>query len=234
MAEINKSKQNNVDLEDLRSKFRIENSELVYREDAGLNNHIKAGTVAGSISKYKGYRVIWYNGHYYQAHRLRFLYETGEWPKGIIDHSDRNKVNNGIDNLLDSTTRANASNKSNNSKIIGTTKNDNRWEAAIYYNDKRVYLGLYSSQEAAGAAYQKALLEISLGIPPTNYNRKLFNKGYRRNGTGWTVQFTIRGRQVSLGTFRTEETAIKKVALAREMLATDPDISILELKEYLR
>lgn len=35
------------------------------------------------------------------AHRLAWLLHYGEWPEGDVDHIDRNKSNNRIDNLRD-------------------------------------------------------------------------------------------------------------------------------------
>jgi hypothetical protein len=57
-----------------------------WRGHKGPNN---VGTVAGSISRPKGYRLICIDGKIYRANRLAWLYMTGKWPKleiGYINH----------------------------------------------------------------------------------------------------------------------------------------------------
>jgi hypothetical protein len=45
----------------------------------------RAGDIAGSEDG-QGYVVIMVNQRHYQAHRLAFLFMTGKWPVGVIDH----------------------------------------------------------------------------------------------------------------------------------------------------
>ena len=51
------------------------------------------GSKAGHINQ-KGYVAIGINGKVYRAHRLAWLYMTGEWPPQQIDHDNRIKSDN--------------------------------------------------------------------------------------------------------------------------------------------
>ena len=54
--------------------------------------NINVGDIAGTLNY--GYIRIGINKKYYAAHRLIWLYMTGEWPKEEIDHMDMNRSNN--------------------------------------------------------------------------------------------------------------------------------------------
>lgn len=118
------------------------------------------GKVAGTIGK-KGYRSISVNNKPYLAHRLAWLYVTGEWPYEI-DHRDGNKLNNKFDNLRISSDSENMHNqgkrKNNTSGYKGVTYNKNakKWSAQIKINWKTKYLGLFSCPTAAHFSYCRA------------------------------------------------------------------------------
>lgn len=61
-----------------------------------LHNSKVAGTVRSD-----GHIQIRINGVGYQAHRLAWLYVTGEWPKCVIDHINRVTGDNRFINLRD-------------------------------------------------------------------------------------------------------------------------------------
>ena len=71
---------------------------LTYDPETGYftrNVNVKganAGERAGTITA-KGYIAIGIDRKHYLAHRLAFLYMTGEWPKELVDHKDTIKIN---------------------------------------------------------------------------------------------------------------------------------------------
>lgn len=124
----------------------------------------RAGTVAGSLSK-NGYIHLHVNGKKYLAHRLAWLYVTGEFPKNDIDHRDGNRSNNAINNLRAATRSENFENlsrkSSNTSGFIGVTfcKQTRRWRAEISASKVKYDLGRHDTPELAGMAYLAAKKE---------------------------------------------------------------------------
>lgn len=62
----------------------------------GIPLHGRAGSNAGA-----GYLHMRVEGCTYMLHRLAWLHYYGEWPKHNIDHIDRDRSNNAIQNLRD-------------------------------------------------------------------------------------------------------------------------------------
>ena len=71
-----------------------------------------------TIQPYKvGFRMR--NGYWYvsidtrlvRAHRLAWLYVTGNWPDGCIDHINGDRSDNRFENLRDTNLRVNAENR---------------------------------------------------------------------------------------------------------------------------
>lgn len=121
--------------------------------------HAKAGVVAGSVHKETGYRHINIDGYPYCAHRLAFLYMTGEWPISIVDHKDRNKDNNRWDNLRNATNSQNSANSSVSKSMSGYKgvilyKRTGRYAARIRCNGIQIHLGYFSTPEEAHEAYK--------------------------------------------------------------------------------
>lgn len=118
----------------------------------------KAGRVAGSLSKTRGYVVVPLDRKVYRAHRLAWLYMTGEWPAGVIDHVDRDRSNNRWSNLREVTAAGNAQNaslrKDNKSGVKGVSwcNTNKKWLAQLRVDNRNNFLGYFDSiQEAAEA-----------------------------------------------------------------------------------
>ncbi len=71
---------------------------------------VGAGEIAGGVLPRTGYRLICVDYKNYAAHRLAWLYMTGGWPKGVIDHINLDRADNRWINLRDVSPRENAMN----------------------------------------------------------------------------------------------------------------------------
>jgi len=99
-----------------------------------------------------------------KIHRLIFESFNEQIKEGLeIDHIDRDKTNNHIDNLRLVNRRDNINNRSNNKKYIGVTDIGTGFSAKIYYQGKTYQLGVARSENEASEYYQKAKSEIEKG-----------------------------------------------------------------------
>jgi hypothetical protein len=136
------------------------------RSDVGLWwNDRYAGKVAGSINQ-NGYRQILINKKSYRSHRLAWLLFYGEWPSLCIDHIDRNKINNRINNLRLATRAENGRNsdiqKNNTTGATGVYWRGKRrkFEAQIRNNGKIKSLGYFNNIEDAKKARERAEVDL--------------------------------------------------------------------------
>ena len=121
-----------------------------------------AGDEAGYMEP-RGYFYLDTGKGRYAVHRILWAMYHGDWPTKEIDHIDRNKSNNAIANLRDVSSRENEANKERKGNLpLGVHRKNKRFEARLYANGSRSYLGTYGTPEEASAAYQKAL-EAALG-----------------------------------------------------------------------
>ena len=119
------------------------------RIDRGI---AKAGNPAGTIKK--GYLYISYKGNDWAAHRIAWALHHGADPGTdvLIDHDDRNRSNNRINNLV----AADYSRNGINSVATGVFKDRNSYRARISVNGKARYFGRYKTREEAVEACKKA------------------------------------------------------------------------------
>lgn len=125
------------------------------------NNSRNGMGVAGCVSS-KGYRIIKLDGNAYKAHRLIYAYHHGSCFDDMqIDHIDRNKQNNRIENLRLATNGQNQCNtvnayKNSHSGVKGIRFNGSSYVARIALGGVRKCLGSFPTQELAFTAYQQA------------------------------------------------------------------------------
>lgn len=137
-----------------------------------------AGKEAGSVRKTcdgKGYVLISIFHIRYQAHRLAYLYMTGEFPQNQTDHIDGCGTNNIWVNLRDVTNSENSKNmrlrSDSPSGFTGVRwyKYYKKWNARISVNNKQIHLGYFSLLEDAIKARKEA--NIKYGFHP-NHGQK--------------------------------------------------------------
>lgn len=190
MSSINKEKQAAVPQKVLHKLFDYDEVSGVWTNKVNRNSRARVGQTAGSLDKSTGYVQIGINGHYYQAHRLAWVYVYGDYPDGeqpYIDHINGIRNDNRIVNLKISSHGENMKNqkmKSNNSSgVTGVHHTENvrpsgkidsywvaRWQDE---NGKRRFksfpIHTYGEEVAKQMAIdhraeQLLLLEVSFGI----------------------------------------------------------------------
>lgn len=123
---------------------------------------VKAGTRAGSERHKVGYTSLSADGRGYLAHRLAWLWVTGDWPAEQIDHVNGNRGDNRWCNLRLATNGLNKANSClprNNTagfKGIHRTHRGKPWRARITVNGERISLGSFDTKEEAAMAYAVA------------------------------------------------------------------------------
>ena len=136
----------------------------VFRWIVGFRR-IKPGEVAGTICD--GYVRIKINGKSYLAHRLAFLYMTGNFPN-ITDHINGIRSDNRFENLRDVSVAINRQNirthdADNKCSFLGVTNYKGKFRATIKVNKKTKHLGLFATAKDAHAAYVLAKREYHSG-----------------------------------------------------------------------
>lgn len=123
----------------------------------------------GSADLY-GYKTTRIGGKSYKLHRLAWLYMTGEWPKGDIDHINGQRSDNRFANLRDVTRKVNLQNQrlATNNRSTGLLgayfdQRKNHYYARISQGNKSVHLGTFSTAEAAHRAYLDAKRKLHEG-----------------------------------------------------------------------
>jgi len=82
---------------------------------------VKDGDIAGTIDA-TGYLTVCINYVHYKAHRIVWLWMTGNWPDNCIDHINGNRGDNTWSNLRDVSVTENRKNTMINSNNISGIK----------------------------------------------------------------------------------------------------------------
>lgn len=140
-------------------------------------NNRCAGKPAGSLMSSNGYWRVSIFGRYYLAHRLVWLYVTGNFPNHHIDHKNGCRIDNRFDNLREVLPAQNSKNRRMNSRNtsgftgISFNKSNCLWIAYGWKNNKRAYLGSFKTPEMAHLAYSEFCL--ANGYTDRHINNKL-------------------------------------------------------------
>lgn len=118
------------------------------------------GSKAGKLRK-DGYYDVGLDGKYYLIHRIVYALHYNKLPE-IIDHIDRNRSNNKIENLRESDVNYNVWNSSissaNTTGVKGIRKvkrgNYEAFEARVAIKSKTIQVGTFKTLEEAKSAIQ--------------------------------------------------------------------------------
>lgn len=141
-------------------RFRRAKEHLTYCPKTGVfhwsrdGKNVKSGDVAGSHDA-DGYIVINVNGHPLKAHRLAWFWFYGVMPKETIDHINRVRDDNRIENLREATRLEqghnlglNIRNKSGHAGVFWSKKSK-KWQAQISIKGQRFHVGLFDTLDEA-------------------------------------------------------------------------------------
>lgn len=113
-----------------------------------------------------GYRVGAIMDHKYLAHRIIMAMQFGEWPTQEVDHINRDKLDNRLQNLRLASRSENARNtRAHNDSASGLKgvmwhPSRSKWRAKIMVHGKAVCLGLFATRHQAFDAYCRASAEL--------------------------------------------------------------------------
>jgi hypothetical protein len=144
------------------TKFKYEDNKL-FR----FNKKKKIWTDCSCLSADKdGYYRITINKKTYKTHRIIYKLFNPKWDiydnttNNLIDHIDRNKQNNDINNLRIADSQLNSNNVIGKGYYFNVKCPNRPYEAKIQINDKKITLGWFETREEAHQEYLKAKLEI--------------------------------------------------------------------------
>ena len=141
---------------------------VCYDADTGYLFWIKSGKLALHSIQSAGYRHGWIFGVDQLAHRMIYLLHHGKLPK-LVDHIDRDRLNNRIENLRAADYHLNSANSAKVLEgscphVAGVFRNHGKWRARIMVDGKIHELGNFESMADAIKARkeaEKSLLPLS-------------------------------------------------------------------------
>jgi len=143
--------------EDLIDRFEYRDGELFYKKSEGP---MKKGAKVGTKIEH-GYIRTHIKRKPTLVHRIIFMMHHGYLPK-VIDHVDRNRTNNCIENLREATVAQNLWNAkkpiTNTTGVKGVwyDKARNKWYAEFKTNAKKNYVGRFDTLEEATTKLHEA------------------------------------------------------------------------------
>ena len=140
-----------------------------YDEETGIvtwktvrSNRVKIGDVVGYQNPF-GYLQVRLEGKLWMLHRLIWMKQTGEMPKGEIDHIDGVRNHNKWNNLRDVSKFTNMQNRRGPDKdsltgILGVCydKQAKRFRAQLRVDGVKILNKLFNTAAEAGEAYRVA------------------------------------------------------------------------------
>lgn len=136
---------------------------LVYLKNGTKGRKKSVEQPLGSLTK-QGYLQTEVKGKQYKVHRLAWLLHYGKWPDGQIDHINKNKADNKIENLRcgNSVNQHNRDMPTGVSNLIGAHWNTRKqkYTSSIKIDGAKHHLGYFNCPTAAHLAYMVRKKEV--------------------------------------------------------------------------
>ena len=187
------------------------------------------GRIAGHVDHAKGgYRYIKLSGRAFLTSRLAWLHETKEWPAGVVDHINGNRIDDRWENLRDVEQAKNALNKSLNRNnltgIPGVHAEQGQYIARIAIGRRRKFLGAFDTPEEAAAArreaeeryygeYRRADAAAAKGAPTPRIRLRKDVSGDLHSGLNQAMLLRVISYDPATGEFRWLETTNGEVKI---------------------
>ena len=128
----------------------------------------QAGVSVGCVNKVLGYVLMGVEKQRLYAHRLAWLYMTGEWPEAQIDHINGDRADNRWTNLRSVTQAVNNQNLrrvrvTSKTGVQGVRLRKGMFEARLGVNRKQCLLGRFFTADEAHQAYLTAKRALHVG-----------------------------------------------------------------------
>jgi hypothetical protein len=156
---ITKEEKRGITQELLKTLFNYKEGNLYWKIRKA--RCVQIGDIAGHKCK-DGYYSVAIN-HPFLLHRIIFLWHYGYVPK-FIDHIDKNRGNNKIENLRPATSYQNVWNrtsaKNSSSKYLGVRLDRGKyWRVQIHINGKQTHVGNFKTEDEAALAFNKVAVK---------------------------------------------------------------------------
>lgn len=155
-AYISREEKNGVTQELVKTLFNYKDGFFYRKIRTGTST--KLGEKAGYFHKTINRFGVSVNGNYYLNSRIVFLWHHG-WLPELVDHKDRNTLNDKIENLRAATrienNRNSTSRKNTTSQYLGVHKRYSKWYALISYGGKTYQIGKFETEKEAALAYNE-------------------------------------------------------------------------------
>lgn len=117
------------------------------------SSRAQRGMLVGCINS-AGYAVVNIDRKVQYVHRIIWLWMTGDWPTGVVDHINGKRADNRWDNLRDVSYSENCHNKNVESGVYWAHR-DQVWVACIQVNGDKTHIGQSKDREEAEAMYRE-------------------------------------------------------------------------------